>query len=98
MSHRAEIEEKYSTITLRFEIDEIAKTKEKVHFISNIFHIIRLFVIGLFGIFFAFLLGGFFRERKYIFEMISLFGLKSRKSYSMTLGEPILFSAIGVLL
>lgn len=51
----------------------------------------------IFAIFFAFLLGGYFRERQHIFKMISLFGLKSIKSYVLTIGEPIFFAFFGII-
>gem|GEM_PF-1500972 len=51
----------------------------------------------MFIIFFCFLLFGYFRERKNYFQMISLFGLKSYKSYILTIGEPLFFSIFGIL-
>lgn len=91
-----DIRKKYKNIHPVFEIDEIQKTKSKINFIAHIFLFIQIFIFWLFWLFFAFLLGWYFRERKYIFQMTSLFELKNYKSYIITLGEPIIFSVIGV--
>lgn len=99
LDDKKKIEELYQNgLTTRFEIDEIAETKRKIGLAGKIVFAIGTAIVAMFGIFFIFLLGGYFRERKNIFEIISLFGLKSLKSYILTIGEPLFLASIGLFL
>ena len=84
-------------LNTRFSMDDIKKTEEKIMIAGIILWGIGSFLIGMFVIFFCFLLFWYFRERKSYFQMISLFGLKSIKSYILTIGEPIFFSFFGII-
>ena len=84
-------------LNIRFSMDDIKKTEEKIMIAGIILWGIGSFLIGMFVIFFCFLLFWYFRERKSYFQMISLFGLKSIKSYILTIGEPIFFSFFGII-
>lgn len=84
-------------LNIRFSMDDIKKTEEKIMIAGLILWGIGSFLAGMFIVFFCFLLFGYFRERKNYFQMISLFGLKSYKSYILTIGEPLFFSIFGIL-
>lgn len=97
LDDKKKIEELYQNgLTTRFEIDEIAETKRKIGLAGSIVFAIGTAIVAMFGIFFIFLLGGYFRERKNIFTIISLFGLKSIKSYILTIWEPLFLASIGL--
>jgi len=53
-------------------------------------------MIGIMVVFFLFLLSAYFRERRDVFRMISIFRLTHLRSYVMTLGEPMsmIFSSL----
>lgn len=99
ISKKNEIKELYQKfwITTQFEIDDIEENRDKIRTIGYIVFGICSVIIAIILIFFIFLLSGFFRERKNIFELISLFGLNSKKSYFVNLSEPIFLSSIGII-
>lgn len=100
INNKNKIEEKYKNIWIKttFEIDEINETKEKINNIAIVIFGFGIIIISIIILFFIFLLSGFFRERKNIFQLISLFGLKSKKSYFMTMWEPIFLIIIGLFI
>lgn len=94
--NRGQIESSYAHLNMVFEMDEIKETKRRISLIGTILFFIGMMMSSVFGMFFLLLLGGYFRERKDIFRMISLFGLNSLRSYTLTIGEPMLLGMIGI--
>jgi len=100
---RAALEREYSKEKLRFDVDGIKKKQEQMSLIALGVSAIVGGITLLMVIFFLFLLAGYFRERRDVFRMISIFGLSHPRSYLMTLGEPIgmillsLFISAGML-
>ena len=70
---RAELEKTYSKEKLRFDIDGIQKQQEQMTIIAVILSGLIGGVIILMLVFFLFLLAGYFRERRDVFRMISVF-------------------------
>ena len=75
LDNKAKIEEKYKNMGIKtiFEIDRITETKERISNIALVIFGFGITIIAIIVLFFTFLLSGFFRERKNIFQLISLF-------------------------
>lgn len=97
LKNRHEIEQKYSQYSLTFEVDKIQEMRDRINLAGSIIFGIGSFIVALFAIFFLFLIGGYFRERKDIFKLISLFGLTSLRSYMISIGEPVFLASVAII-
>ena len=86
---------KYADYNPEFDSDSIAKFREQIFFLRNIFLGISLIISGILGIFFIILLFSFFRERRDVFRIVYIFGLSGIRARILTLAEPIFLLGVG---
>lgn len=92
------IETTYRTYNPQFDADTIREFQSKISFLRQVFFGIFLFFAVILSVFFLLLLFAFFRERRDVFLMISVFGLSGIRARLMTLAEPILLIFSGVFI
>lgn len=85
----------YNQYNLRFDRDGFREFEQKINIIRNVYLGISLFLGGVLVIFFMFLVFSFFRERRDVFRIVYIFGLRWMRSRLLTLSEPILLYCIG---
>lgn len=97
-SDRSVIENAYSSYNPLFDADTIREFQSKILLLRQVFFGIFLFFAVILSVFFLLLLFAFFRERRDVFLMISIFGLSGIRARLMTLAEPILLIFSGVFI
>jgi hypothetical protein len=95
---QANIRKSYGDYTLTFDSDSQKKLQEKLRGVQYAIGGIVTVIVLIMLFFFFFLLSGYFRERRDVFRMISIFGLDTPRSYVLTLGEPLGIIAASMLL
>lgn len=95
---RSTIEKDYNTYNPLFDADTIREFQSKILLLRQVFLGIFLFFAAILSVFFLLLLLAFFRERRDVFLMISIFGLSGIRARMMTLAEPILLIFSGVFI
>ena len=89
---------KYAAYNPEFDVDSIAKAKEQIFFLRNVFLGISFVIATILGIFFVFLLFSFFRERRDVFRIVYIFGLSGIRSRLLTLAEPMFLLVAGSII
>lgn len=95
INDRSMVATKYADYNPEFDSDSIAKFREQIFFLRNIFLGISLIISGILGIFFIILLFSFFRERRDVFRIVYIFGLSGIRARILTLAEPIFLLGVG---
>lgn len=88
------IEKKYGQYRIEFDATKIQKLNNQIWFMKHIFLWCWVFFISLFGTFFLFLLFSYFRERRDVFKIVTLFGLSGFRARMITLAEPLFLVVI----
>lgn len=97
-SDREKIEKKYKNLQLSFDVDKIQDLKNKILAVQMIFLAVFLLIGGIIFVLFLYLLTGIFSESTSIYRMIRIYGTGTLYTRMLTLGEPTILLAFGIII
>ncbi|PID84109.1 hypothetical protein CSB09_02420 [Candidatus Gracilibacteria bacterium] len=92
------IREEYKHLKVNFDQDIIRENGEKLTILKQVFFVAFCIIISIVGSIILFLLGSLLREIRHIYRLIHRLGMSGFRTHILTLGEPILLTAIGGIL
>jgi hypothetical protein len=88
-SDQAHIMTQYGDYHPRFDTEKLREKTKRIDIIRLVFIGVGGFFVIVFGVFLLLLFTGYFRERRDVFRIITIFALSGIRARIMTLAEPI---------